>query len=123
MTRTETRIETRIETLITRLVQQAPELDDDSLRTLVLELERNAAPLARSIARVLQLVGANQIDQGIALPALAMACGTLVDSRLSEREREAARFEIETLLPLPEGASKPPTINAPDVPLSALRRR
>jgi len=123
VTRTETRIETRIETLITRLVQQAPELDDDSLRTLVLELERNAAPLARSIARVLQLVGANQIDQGIALPALAMACGTLVDSRLSEREREAARFEIETLLPLPEGAGKPPTINAPDVPLSALRRR
>ena len=123
MTRTETRIETRIETLITRLVQQAPALEADALHSLVLELERNAAPLALSIARVLQLVGANQIDQGIALPALAMACGTLVDPRLTAREHDAARFEIETLLPVPEGASKAPKMTAPDVPLSALRRR
>jgi len=119
VTRTETRIETRIETLITRLVQQAPALEADALHSLVLELERNAAPLALSIARVLQLVGANQIDQGIALPALAMACGTLVDPRLTAREHDAARFEIETLLPMPGTA---PRIAVPDVPIAQLIR-
>jgi hypothetical protein len=55
-----------------------------------------------SIAQVVELVAAEKIDAGIALPALAMACGTLVDPRLGDREREAARFEIETLLPMPE---------------------
>jgi len=110
---------TSIEQRITALVQQAPALDDGVVRALVLELERHGAPLALAIAQVVQLVAANRIDAGIALPALAMACGTLVDPRLTDREREAARFEIETLLPLP---SAPPRVVAPDVPLAQLSR-
>lgn len=117
----------RIEPLITELVHTAPAMDPaivnalgDALRDVPLAF---AQPLARSIARVVELVAARQIDSGIALPPLAMACATLVDGvrgTLTERELEAARFEIETLLPLP---GKPPTIAAPDVPLSALRPR
>jgi len=117
-----TRIETRIETLITRLVQQAPALDSNVIAELTAALHTNGTPLARSLARVIELVGANQIDQGIALPALAMACGSLVDPRLTAREHEAARFEIETLLPVPDGASKAPKMTAPDVPLAQLIR-
>ncbi|MDB4963156.1 MAG: hypothetical protein JWP01_3155 [Myxococcales bacterium] len=119
--------EHRIEQLITQLVQSAPALDEAVLRDLDGELQANGSPLARSIARVLALLDTGQpiagIDQGIALPALAMACGTLCDPRLTEREHDAARFEIETLLPLPASAVKPPTLTAPDVPLSSLRRR
>jgi hypothetical protein len=123
--------EHRIEQLITQLVQSAPTLEDHVLQDLDAELAANGSPLARSIARVLALlVGAHggddtapRIDQGIALPALAMACGTLCDPRLTEREHEAARFEIETLLPLPATAARPPSLTAPDVPLSSLRRR
>ncbi len=114
---------TRIEALITELVQQAPALEPTVIAELTSALRTNGAPLALSIAHVIELVGQRTIDAGIALPALAMACGTLEDPRLTEREREAARFEIETLLPLPEGAKKPPTLAAPDVPLTSLRRR
>jgi len=49
-----------------------------------------------------------------------MACATLVDARATEPALEAARFEIETLLPVPD---KPPKLAAPDVPLTSLRRR
>ena len=110
---------TEIEQLATRLVQEAPLLDRSVVQALVARLHADGSPLARSIAQVVEIVGAG-VDPAIALPALAMACGTLVDPRLSEREREAARFEIETLLPLPHTA---PKLAAPDVPLSALRRR
>ncbi|MGE0872315.1 MAG: hypothetical protein AB7P03_27400 [Kofleriaceae bacterium] len=110
----------RIEQLITQLVHEAPQLDDKVVDELVEQLRVTGAPLARSIARVVELVAEQRIDQGIALPALAMACATLVDPRLSEREREAARFEIETLLPLPDRAQRP-VVAAPDVPLGALR--
>jgi len=110
---------TEIEQLATQLVQLAPQLDREVVETLVAKLLADGSPLARSIAQVVELVGAG-VDPAIALPALAMACGTLADPRLSEREREAARFEIETLLPLPQAA---PKLAAPDVPLSALRRR
>lgn len=109
-----------IEAAITRLVQDAPVLDPAQLTALVDALDADASPLARSIARVLEQVAAGAIDAGIALPALAMACATLRDPRLGEREREAARNEIETLLPLPQ---RPPKLAAPDVPLSSLKRR
>jgi hypothetical protein len=101
-----------IEPLITRLVQEAPVLDPGVIAELTGELRRDGRPLAESIARVVELVGARRIDPGIALPALAMACATLCDQRLSEREREAARYEIETLLPVPA---------KPDVPIDSLR--
>jgi hypothetical protein len=107
-----------IEPLITRLVQEAPVLDADVIAELTNALRSDGRPLALSIARVVELVGTGAIDPGIALPALAMACATLSDQRLAEREREAARFEIETLLPVP---GKAPIIAAPDVPLDSLR--
>lgn len=111
---------TSIEARITELVQQAPALDPAVVTTLVDELRAHGGPLASSIAQVVELVAAKQIDAGIALPALAMACGTLVDDRLTDREREAARFEIETLLPMP---GTPPKPGAPDVPLTSLTNR
>jgi len=117
----------RIEPLITELVRAAPALDPAVVRALVDALHGVplpfAQPLARSIARVVALVAERQIDAGIALPPLAMACATLLDGvrgALTERELEAARYEIDTLLPLP---GKPPAIVAPDVPVSALRPR
>ncbi len=112
--------ETSIEARITRLVQEAPVLDAGVIGELAAALRADARPLAIAIARVIELVGHGAIDAGIALPALAMACGTLCDRRLTDREHEAARFEIETLLPVP---SKPPSPIAPDVPLSSLKRR
>lgn len=106
--------------LITRLVQEAPALDAEVTGQLVGELRGNGAPLALSIARVVELVADDLVDPGIALPALAMACGTLVDPRLTEREREAARFEIETLLPVPEKGVR---FVVPDVPVDAVKKR
>jgi len=113
------RSETLIELLVTQLVQQAPALAPSVVEELTTALRANGAPLAMSIAIVVELVAAEKIDAGIALPALAMACGTLEDPRLTEREREAARFEIETLLPLP---AKPPRVAAPDVGVDQLIR-
>ena len=116
----------RVEELITLLVQRAPVIDTASADELVERLHRIGSPLARSIARVVELVAEQLVDPGVALPALAMACATLVDGvrgALGARELEAARFEIETLMPVPD---RPPRItmsDAPDVPLSSLRKR
>ncbi len=110
-----------IEALITRLVQEAPALDPGVVAELVERLEAMSSPLSRSLATVVQLVG-HGVDPAISLPAIAMACGTLVDPRSTTREYEAARFEIETLLPLPAG-QRAPVIAAPDVPLRQLTRR
>ena len=101
-----------IEALITRLVREAPALDARAIEDLVNALAIDGRPLAMAIAKVVTLVGASRIDAGIALPALAMACTTLCDARLTEREREAARYEIETLLPMPV---------KPDVTVDSLR--
>jgi hypothetical protein len=108
-----------IEILITRLVHEAPTIDMAVVADLRAELERNGEPLARSISRVVELVADQLIDPGIALPALAMACATLVDARLDHAAREAARFEIETLLPMPD---KPPRVTFV-IPPTTLRRR
>jgi hypothetical protein len=111
------------EASITQLVQSAPALDARVIEALVDELRTVGSPLALAIARVVELVGEDLVDPGIALPALAMACATLADGlrgRLGPAELEAARFEIETLLPVPD---KPPKLVAPDVPLTSLRRR
>ena len=113
----------RIEQLITELVQRAPIADAAVVDELTATLQRIGSPLARSIARVTELVAEQLVAPGIALPPLAMACATLADGvrgKLTARELEAARYEIETLLPLPD---KPPVVTAPQVPLSALRKR
>ena len=113
----------RIEQLITELVQRAPITEPAVADELVEHLRRIGSPLARSIARVVELVAEQLVDPGIALPALAMACATLADGvrgTLGTRELEAARYEIETLMPVPD---RPPRISAPHVPLSSLRKR
>jgi hypothetical protein len=79
--------------------------------------------MARAIARIYELVELDVVDPAIALPALAEACATLVagvEGRLGERELEAARYQIDTLEPVPD---KPSRVATPDVPLSSLRKR
>ena len=137
----------RIEELIIELVQRAPIADAAVVDELVAALHRIGSPLARSIARVTELVAEQLVDQkgadplpageagrappprlaalvdpGIALPALAMACATLADGvrgKLGERELEAARYQIDTLMPVPDR----PAVRVPDVPISSLRKR
>lgn len=113
----------RIEQLITELVRAAPVCEPSVADELVERLEEVGSPLARAIACAVELVAEQRIDPGIALPPLAMACATLADGvrgALTERELEAARYEIETLLPVPDRARR---VTAPDVPLTALRKR
>ena len=110
-----------IEAAITALIREAPAIDERVRGELIADLGRLGSPLAGAIAEVVAKLGAT-IDPGIALPALAMACATLADGvrgRLSERELEAARYEIETLLPVPARA---PKLVAPDVPADRLSR-
>lgn len=110
----------RIEALSVELVQRAPVIDGAVVEELLAQLRRIGSPLARSLARVVELVSEQLIDAGIALPPIAMACTTLADGvrgKLGQRELEAARFEIETLMPMPDRPV------APDVPLSALKKR
>ena len=115
--------ERRIEQLITQLVQAAPAIDAATVDELIAELRGVGSPLARAIARVVELVGEQLVAPGVVLPPLAMACATLAyaaQGRLGARELEAARHEIEALLPVPD---PPPAIAAPDVPVAALHRR
>jgi len=115
----------QIEPLVTRLVQTAPILEPRIVDELIVALRGVGSPLALSIARIAELVADQLVDAGIALPALAMACATLVDGvhgRLGERELEAARYEIETLTPMPDRPDARPRVTEPDVPVSALSR-
>lgn len=115
-----------IEALITQLVQEAPARDPAVVEALLAALAAITAPpaaaaLAQSIAAILPRVGTG-VDPGIALPALAMACATLtagLAGTLTARELDAARYEIDTLTPIP---SAPPIAPPPDVPLTRLRR-
>ena len=113
----------RIEQRITELVQRAPEIDPGVADDLIESLRGVGTPLALAIARIVELVAEQLVDPGIALPPLAMACATLaggVRGALGERELEAARYEIDTLLPMPD---PPARVILPEVPLAALRRR
>jgi hypothetical protein len=113
----------RIEQRITELVQRAPEIDAHAADDLIEALRGVGTPLALAIARIVELVAEQLVDPGIALPPLAMACATLaggVRGALGERELEAARYEIDTLLPMPD---PPARVILPEVPLAALRRR
>jgi hypothetical protein len=112
-----------IEVLSTALVQQAPALEPGTLAQLRDELHAVGSPLALSIARIYELVELDVVDPAIALPALAEACATLVAGlagRLGERELEAARYQIETLQPVPD---KPARVATPDVPITQLRKK
>ena len=113
----------RIEQRITELVQRAPEIDAAAADDLIEALRGVGTPLALAIARIVELVAEQLVDPGIALPPLAMACATLaggVRGALGERELEAARYEIDTLQPMPD---PPARVILPEVPLAALRRR
>ena len=111
-----------IEPLITQLVRTAPDLEDAALADLRVVLEQVGTPLARSIWRALELAADQLIDPGIALPALAEACSTLVAGvrgHVDDRVLEAARYQIDTLQPVPDV----PRMTVPDVPLASLRKR
>jgi hypothetical protein len=105
--------------LATRLVQQAPDLEPATLEELVMSLRATGTPLSLAIARIVDLVAEQLVDAGIALPAIAEACATLVSST-DTHALEAARYQIDTLQPVPDG---PRPVIAPDVPLSSLKRR
>ena len=115
-----------IERCITRLVREAPVLDPAVTAELVEQLRLVGSPLALSIARIVELVAEGRVAQGVALPHLAMACATLADGvagKLSGRELEAARYEVDTLLPVPGGPGvRASPVREPDVPLDALTR-
>ena len=113
----------RIEQRITELVQRAPAVDAGAVDDLIEALRAVGSPLALAIARIVELVAEQLVDPGIALPPLAMACATLADGvrgALGERELEAARYEIETLQPMPD---PPARVILPQIPVTALRRR
>jgi hypothetical protein len=112
-----------IERCITRLVREAPVMDAAVVAELIERLRGVGSSLALSIARIVELVDEGLIAPGVSLPHLAMSCATLADGvagRLSVRELEAARYEIETLLPVPDGPRM--KITVPDVPTAALSR-
>jgi hypothetical protein len=111
---------TAIEPLITQLVQQAPALDAATIDELRDALALVGTPLALAISRIIELVGEQLVDPGVALPALAEACATLVAGTADPTALEAARFRVDTLTPMPD---LPPRIAVPDVPLSAVRKR
>jgi hypothetical protein len=116
-----------IEREITQLVREAPSVDESVAAALIEHLRSLGAPLALSIARIVELVAEGLVAPGIALPHLAMSCATLaggVAGRLSARELEAARYEVDTLLPLPDppGGGAAVRFHVPDVPASALTR-
>lgn len=114
----------KCEALATRLVQEAPTLDPAVLDELRAELQHIGSPLALAIARIYEFIDHGLVDPAIALPALAEACATLVmgiEGKVGQRELEAARYQIDTLTPMPD---KPKNLLvAPDVPLVSLKRR
>jgi hypothetical protein len=108
-----------VDALATQLVQQAPDLHADTLAALRTELERIGTPLALSINRIVELIEEHLVDIAIALPPIAEACSVLVTTS-DARVLDAMKYQIDTLQPVPD---KPPSIAAPDVPLSSLKKR
>lgn len=112
-----------LETLSTRIVQDAPAIDKAVLEALHVELHAIGSPLALTIWRIYELVNEGLVDKAIALPALAEACATVVAGirgLVGERVLEAARYQIDTLTPMPD---RPAKIATPDVPLLSLKKR
>ena len=112
----------QIEPAITKLVHEAPARDAATVEQLHTALWSVGTPLALSIARILEYLDEDLVDPGVALPALAEACATLVagvNGQADDRSIEAARYRIDTLEPMPD----PPKLGTPDVPVTQLRRR
>ena len=85
--------------------------------------------LAAVIARGCQHLFAGEVDPGQALPLLASGTETLSKSVANSSSKsedelglEAARYELETLFPMP-GDEPKPIKSGPDVNLQRLRRR
>ena len=108
-----------IDALATQLVQQAPDLDPDTIAALRTGLEQQGSPLALAVSRIVELVAEGLVDPAIALPPIAEACSVLVTTS-DARVLEAMRYQIDTLQPVPD---KAPRIGAPDVPVNRVRRR
>ncbi len=108
-----------IDELATQLVQQAPDLDPDTIAALRTGLEQQGSPLALAVSRIVELVAEGLVDAAIALPPIAEACSVLVTTS-DARVLAAMKYQIDTLEPMPD---KAPRIGAPDVPVSALKRR
>jgi hypothetical protein len=107
-----------IERIATKLVQDAPARDPADVAELVLELRAIGSPLALAIGRIVEYVDDGLVDAAIALPALAEACATLaagVRGSVDEGVLEAARYQIDTLTPMPD---KPPRVVSIDVPVA-----
>ena len=115
-----------IEPAITKLVQEAPARDRATMTTLLADLRDIGSPLALVIARTLEYVDDDLVDPGIALPALAEACATLVSSR-DPAVLAAAHYQIDTLEPQPPRVTDTSSdaLAAVDVPVTNLvpRRR
>jgi chemotaxis protein histidine kinase CheA/ActR/RegA family two-component response regulator len=92
--------------------------------------------LALAVERVLEQILAGEVLGELALPYVASACQTLVQAfealaspdrsgaRVEGLPLEAARYELETLLPVPGRArTASPAAGGPDVPLTSLKRR
>lgn len=112
-----------IEPQITRLVQEAPVRDAPTVTALLAALREVGSPLALVIARTLEYLDDDLVDPGIALPALAEACATLVSGvrgTVDQRVLDAATYQIATLEPRPD---RPPKIATPDVDITRLRKR
>lgn len=112
-----------IAVLSTKLVQDAPARDPADVAQLVLELRAVGSPLALAIARIVEYVDDGLVDPAIALPALAEACATLVagvKGQVDANVLEAARYQIDTLTPMPD---KPPRVVSVDVPITKLRKK
>ena len=108
-----------IDDLATQLVQQAPDLDPDTIAALRTGLERQGSALALAVSRIVELIFEGLVDPAISLPAIAEACSVLVTTT-DARVLAAMKYQIDTLEPMPD---KPPRVAAPDVPLSRVRRR
>jgi hypothetical protein len=108
-----------IDSLATQLVQQAPDLDPDTIAALRTQLEQQGSPLALAVSRIVELVDMGLVDPAIALPPIAEACSVLVTSS-DPKVLDAMKYQIDTLQPVPD---KAPAIAAPDVPLTSLKKR
>jgi hypothetical protein len=112
----------RIEPAITKLVHEAPARDAATVQALLLALREVGSPLALVIARTIEYVDDDLLDPGIALPALAEACATLVAGvrgAVDQRVLDAATYQIATLEPMPD---KPPKIATPDVTVDRITK-
>ena len=76
-------------------------MDASVVEDLRAELWTNGSPLALSIARIVELVAEGLVSPGIALPALAEACATLVASQ-DPQVLAAAKYQVDTLEPVPD---------------------